>query len=142
MISVCPHLSARVLMTRDMDLIRKIVLEIEARKGVEPRPLTIEGVDPIVLLRHLEMMHKAGLLEAQVFYSDSADNLPDIMDVTDLSWEGHDFAAVVKNENIWGKMKAVFPAAELAGMPLSVIKDVGIALLKDWAKTRLGIGSL
>ncbi|WP_167458643.1 hypothetical protein [Mesorhizobium kowhaii] len=53
---------------------------------------------------------------------------------------GHDFLAALKNKGVWTQMKQSFSAAELAGLQLSVVKDLGLGLLKEWAKSKVGLG--
>ncbi|ESY64348.1 hypothetical protein X743_31260 [Mesorhizobium sp. LNHC252B00] len=55
----------------------------------------------------------------------------------DLSWEGRDFLAALQNKGVWNQIKQSFSAAELAGLPLSVVKDLG--LLKECAKSKVGL---
>jgi len=127
----------RALMTRDMELIRKIVAEIRARDTTRPQTLDILDVDPAVLARHIELLHDAGLIEAIKSEPFNAP-YPTIM-VKDLSWAGHDFAAAIENEGVWSKIKQAFSAKELSALPLSVVKTVGIGLLEQLAKAKLGL---
>src|SRR6266852_5314502 len=90
--------SGRALMKRDMELIRKIVVEIQSRRDIEPRVVEIDGFDSMVVFRHVEMLHHAGFLEATTVVPMCG--LPIIM-VKDLTMQGHDFAAVVLNEGVW-----------------------------------------
>ncbi|MER8753034.1 DUF2513 domain-containing protein [Mesorhizobium sp. M1050] len=57
----------------------------------------------------------------------------------DLSWEGRDFLAALQNKGVWNQIKQSFSAAELAGLPLSVVKDLGLGLLKECAKSKVGL---
>jgi hypothetical protein len=123
----------RASMKRDMKLVREILLAIQARTGLEQSVLELEGHDKIVVARHVEMMFSAGLIEGAEFRSNPAQIL-----VKDLSWDGHDFLAALENKDVWSKIKKSFSAAELAALPLIVLKDVGIDLLKDWAKKKIG----
>ncbi len=44
---------------RDMELIRRILLKIQARETVDPEHLEMEGVDDAVLGRHVELITRA-----------------------------------------------------------------------------------
>jgi hypothetical protein len=59
--------------------------------------------------------------------------------VSDLSWSGHDLVAVLENEGVWNKIKQSFSPTQLAGLPLAVLRDIGIALLTEWAKKQVGL---
>jgi hypothetical protein len=128
--------SGRALMTRDMELIRRIVVEIQSRKDIEPRVVEIDGFDSVAVFRHVEMLHHAEYLEAITVVPMSG--LP-IIRVKDLTMQGHDFAAVVLNEGVWSQIKKKFSAAELATIPLSIILEVGTGLLKQHAKNLFGL---
>jgi hypothetical protein len=124
-------------MTRDMELIRKIFAEIQKRKEVRPKILEIPDVEEAILARHLEMLLSAGYIEG--FRSAPlGPSLPIIL-VTDLSWDGHDFAAVLANDTVWAKLKKTFSASELETLPFGIIKDAGKGLLAQWVKSKLGL---
>src|ERR1700674_3783330 len=108
---VALDLRGRALMTRDMELIRKIFAEIQSRKDALPKPVEIPDVDEEVVARHLEMLLEAALIDGQSSHP-LGQAFPNIM-VTDLSWAGHDFAAALANDSVWGQMKKKFSASQL-----------------------------
>ncbi len=81
-------------MTRDMELIRKIILEIQARKDAKFDGLTIPSYDGAVVARHLELMLDAGLIEGQKM--DGNDMPFPFVGVKDLTWAGHDLAGALE----------------------------------------------
>jgi hypothetical protein len=127
----------RAFMTRDMELIRRILVEIQSRKNLDQKAVKIDGVDNIILGRHVEMLFEAGMIDG-IAVGTGYHGYREIL-VSDLKWEGHDFIAILQNTEVWNKIKQSFSAAELAGMPLSVVKDIGIGLFKDWAKKKAGL---
>jgi hypothetical protein len=129
--------NARTLMTRDMELIRKILLEIQARKDLEHREVAIDGYDAVILGRHVELLFRAGLIEGTKSGEIGADYSR--IFISDLSWEGHDFVAALENKSVWSKITQSFSATELAGIPLPILRDVGVGLLKEWAKSKVGL---
>jgi hypothetical protein len=56
--------------------------------------------------------------------------------VKDLTWSGHDLAAVMENETVWGQFKQRLSPSELVQIPLPVLKNVGIGLLTTWLKSQ------
>jgi Hypothetical protein (DUF2513) len=128
----------RALMTRDMELIRKIFIEILKRKDVRPSPLEIDGFDEVAVARHLEMLLSAGLIEGQK--SVPLDRGILIVLVKDLSWQGHDFAATLLNDDVWSTIKKKLSVSQLSELPLTVIKSVGVKLLEGWLSSQLGLG--
>jgi hypothetical protein len=123
--------------TRDMDLIRKIFAEIQSRKDVRERSVEIQGVEEWIIARHVEMLFEAGLVDG--LRSDSMGQSFPIIAVKDLTMAGHDFAAALANDSVWGTIKAKFSASELASMPLKVIEKLGSDFLMKWALSKAGL---
>ncbi len=91
--------SGRSIVKRDMELIRKILLEVEGWPDAKPKIVTIGASDRAVVARHVEDLKSAGYLDVAAA-SVGQDGVPIIM-VKDLSWEGHDFLdAVEKRERV------------------------------------------
>lgn len=126
------------MMTRDMELIRQILLQIEARKDLSLKPVEIDGADPVILGRHVEMLYQAGFIEGPKPISALSTGMPYII-VRDLSWSGHDFISALKNEGVWNKIKQSYSPEQLASFPLEVIKTIGVGLLTAWAKQQVGL---
>lgn len=92
-------------MKRDMDLIRKILLAIEAHPKPDswekPIDFNIEGHSSEEISYHLKLLAEAGLIEAK--------------DVTTigkyewrancLTWQGHEFLDASRDESRWKKAK-------------------------------------
>jgi Hypothetical protein (DUF2513) len=53
-------------MKRDMDLVRQILLQVQAKDEEElgQKPLEIDGYDLATVARHVEIMQEAGLVDA------------------------------------------------------------------------------
>jgi hypothetical protein len=127
----------KAIMTRDMELIRKIIAEIQSRKEAKLKPLDISSFPEAVVARHLEMMLDAGLIEGAK--SDGVDAPFPTIYVKDLTWSGHDFAGAIMNDTIWAKLKKQLSPSELATIPLPLLKDLGVALLGQLLKDKLGL---
>lgn len=127
----------RVDMKRDMDLIRTIMLSIEDRDDLEPREVTIDGVDKKVLVRHVEMLMSEGFVEGRKRESVGRP-LPQIL-VRDLSWDGHEFLGALRNDTVFAKMKDAISAQEMAGIPLKVVYSVALDLTERWVREKLGL---
>ncbi|MEO0557065.1 MAG: DUF2513 domain-containing protein [Bacteroidota bacterium] len=108
-------------MKRDMDLIRDLLLDLEARE--EPRAISIpklEGYSPQQIAYHLGLLKQAGLIEAVAIRDrNGAGWLPE-----SITWEGHEFLAAAKDEKHWGKAKRL-------------VKDKGGALTFEALKTAM-----
>jgi hypothetical protein len=125
-------------MTRDMELIRKIVSSIQSRNDASPREVIIADEEEWKIARHLELLLEAGFIEALVNRPAMGHLLPKFC-VVEVTMAGHDFAAAIENEDVWTKLKKSFPAAEFAKLPLKVVQSVGAALLLKWAETKAGL---
>ena len=127
-------------MTRDMELIRLILLEIKTRKTAKPASVRIAGADEAVVFRHLEMLHQEGLIqiEGTIHRSSSTGEIDRIL-VRDMTWAGHDLIGVMENEGVWNKIKQSFSAEQLVGMSLTTLKAIGVGLATELAKSTVGL---
>jgi Hypothetical protein (DUF2513) len=123
--------------TRDMELIRKIVAEIQSWKDPTRRKLVISDYDQNVVGRHVEMLIEAGYVVGKVHSSSMGLQLTPF--VTDLTMQGHDFAAAIQNEGVWAKIKQTVSPADLAGLPLSIVKEAAVGLLKSYIMKTVGL---
>lgn len=95
-------------MSRDLDLIRKIMIEIDQKEnGRDIIKLELEGYSEDLIQSHLVLMKEAELIKA---YDFSASNRIELAP-TRLTWTGHDFLDLAKNDNNWNKAKKVAEAA-------------------------------
>jgi len=125
----------RALMKRDMELVREILLHVESRKDAKPKAVRIEGYEDPIVVQHVEMLLDTKLLKGLKSLSGSG-GLPHIT-VIDLTWSGHEFISALKNKTVWNRIKTKF-GDQLAELPLPVIKEAGIAILKEMVKGTLG----
>ena len=122
---------------RDMELIRRIMLAVQEKDDLDPRPITLEDVDPIVLGRHVEMLGEAGVLSG--FPTDIIGEKCSTWYVTDLSWEGHEFIGAIGNDEWWNGLKKAVAPSVLATASLKMIKDAAIAWGTSYLKQKMGI---
>ena len=134
---VCPAQGGRLTVQRDMGLIREILLSVRQRTDAVPRPVEIDGYPEAVLVRHVEMLLDAGLLEGIKKVS-GAGGLPHIL-IKDMSNAGHDFIEAMTNNAVWSQLKQKLTPGELAAIPLQVIASVASKVFERWAAERLGL---
>jgi hypothetical protein len=136
-IALDPH--GRAMMVRDMELVRKILLEIQSRATADPKPIEIgDEPDKNKLLRHIEMLHEAGLINICGGIHRGG-GCADMILVTDLSWSGHNFIADMEAKGVWNTIKNRFSASEITGMSWGVLKSVVGETAKYLAKSQLGL---
>ena len=130
--------NGRVLMTRDMQLIRLILLEIKSRTDTTPRPIQLDEPDDARLFRHVEMLHESKLIEIVGNIHGGRYDLASNVMIKDMTWEGHEFISNMESKGVWNEVKSKFSASEIAGMSWELLKLVTIQTAKHVAKTRLG----
>jgi hypothetical protein len=119
------------MMKRDMVLIRRILIEVESWKNQEPKVVDFnDEPDKNKIGHHVALLHQAGFLE---IYGGQLDRIL----VKDMTWEGQEFIATLKNEDVWHKLKEIFSIEQLAQMPLAVIKAGGIAALTKIVESQI-----
>ena len=115
-------------MKRDMDLVRRILLELEGhQEGYAPSELQIQGYSQEQIGFHVLLMGEAGLLVAHdgtCFGSTSPMGI-----ASRLTWEGYEFLDAARSDSIWTKAKQQMRDEGL-GMTWGVLKDLLIALAK------------
>lgn len=98
-------------MKRDFDLIRRMMRDIEAVPAGQSVGIpNYDDVDRPTVVEHAVLLLEAGLIKGR---TQASMNSPLRMSITGLTWEGHEFLAVAKDDTIWEKgMKSVLgPAA-------------------------------
>jgi hypothetical protein len=103
-------------MKRDMDLIRELLLKLEALPVrtvdvvyIDPEAMTIDGYDTHQIDYHLQLLEQARLVYAGGFESGMSAG-PGIA-FRCLSWSGHDFLDSVRSPDVWDKAKQTASAA-------------------------------
>jgi len=111
-------------MARDLDLIRKIMFEIDQKEdGHGIVKLELEGYSKEIIQHQLLLMREADLIKA---YDFSADNRLEFAPIR-LTWIGHDFLDLAKNDNNWNKAKKVAEAAGATTLEIirKILVDIG-----------------
>jgi len=120
-------------MKRDMELIRKMVLAVEdAPTGYAPDPLKIEGYTDEQVRYHAYQLIDGEYAKGPIV-SSSGSSSPQAI-ILSLTWKGHDFAAVTRDETTWRKVMTV--VRQKGG---AVTLDVVKALASKFAKSSLGL---
>jgi hypothetical protein len=120
-------------MKRDMELIRKMALAVEdAPTGYVLGGLDIEGYTDEQIAYHAHLMIQAGLATGPV--TTHLGSSGPSGQITSLTWDGHEFAAMARDHTAWNKVKGI--VQEKGGaLSLDVIKE----LLSQAAKAGLGL---
>ena len=107
-------------MKRDMELVRRVLLEIEQSTNVDDWiDLGIEGYSPEEISYHVKILAEAGLLEAQdLTTNDEFEWKP-----KSLTWKGHEFLDAARNETVWKKTTDLVKDKG-GSIPFEVLKDL------------------
>ena len=125
-------------MKRDMDLIRDLLIGIEAdprldgAHWIKPDTQDTLGIIGVSdhstkeVAYHLEMLIDAGLVAGKA-------GLEEMPIISKLTWQGHEFLDNIRDSGIWGKTKE-----RLRGLP-SVAFSIVVELAKAEARKHLGL---
>jgi hypothetical protein len=109
------------------DCIRDILLFVEDNITETKCAISINSLlehlndkyDSDIVCYHVRQIHKAGFLD-NVSYADDGPLL-----LFDLSWEGHNYVANIRDNNVWSKIKAL----------TNGLASISLPILIDYAKT-------
>ena len=91
-------------MKRDMDLVRQIMLRIEALPPGQPMQFRMGEVEDPVLIAHLEMMIGAGLVNGKITQPHGTRGA--VIIISDLTWAGHEWLETVRSDDVWRQTTA------------------------------------
>lgn len=119
-------------MTRDLDLIRQLLLKLEVLNGPRGAMHILNGDDPAVAIEgysgdqisyHLELLRDAGFIE-------SPGSQPmDGITFTRLSWAGHDFLDSVRDTKVWHATKE--RARKAGGFTVEILLGVAKDIIRE-----------
>ena len=111
-------------MQRDMDLVREILLSVDARpEGHEDCDIQIPGRSLEVIQLHVQLLADAGLVEGVAFSRGSAG-------CTRLTWAGYEFIESSRSPSVWEKAKAL-TIKHTGGLALSALTEALKILFKN-----------
>jgi Hypothetical protein (DUF2513) len=124
-------------MKREMDLIRKLLLKLEAFPmghvssvvligGIDSE-LAIDGATPNDVDYHLALLQERELID-----SPGSRSMDGRISFRRLTWEGHDFLDSVRDDEIWRKTK--LGAQQAGGWTFDLIKDLAKGFIKTQIK--------
>lgn len=119
-------------MKRDMELIRKIILEVEKAQD-NPIHLKIENYSDEEIGYHVYLLIQGGLVEGIEFPKTFESTLPTATP-TNLTWNGYEFAVAIRNESIWNKAMEI---GKKKGDPITI--GVLIELISSIVKKFSGL---
>jgi hypothetical protein len=120
-------------MTRDMELIRELMLAIESQDGdFNYESVKAIGYDEPQIEYNLNLLIEEKLVVGEVhqFQGDPLQGGFSSIPVVELSWEGHEFLDNARNESVWKEtMKQVKEKGE--GISIALLTQSLIAVAKQ-----------
>lgn len=113
-------------MKRDWDVVRKILLALEEVEGPSADLRSVEGIDDPVFIYHVDLLEKAGLIEAKVVKAMVG---PIAAIAFRLTWQGHEFLDSIRPKPIWDKVKSEAKEKGI-DLTLSAIKTLAEMAMK------------
>jgi uncharacterized protein DUF2513 len=117
-------------MKRDMDLVRKILLALEAHaSGAAPTPFTIVGYDQEMIGHHVYLMAQGDLVTAAevTAFGESPIAIPGT-----ITWKGHEFLDATRSETVWRQVRTVLKDKGLS-LPFALVQELAIQIAKKLA---------
>lgn len=115
-------------MTRDMDLVRELLISIEQLSpGTHLFDVPPGDADPAVAYEHVRLLINAGYVDGKAI-GIMGTNVGQLL-ISGLTWEGHDFVEAVKNDTVWSKTKAAINA-QGGNATVEIVKALATAFLK------------
>jgi hypothetical protein len=124
-----------------MDLIRTLLLKLEALPSKGSSVIIVSGFDPQMAIESFtpdEIEYHLRLLHAEKFLDSPGTKLP-MAGVTfrGLTWAGHDFLDSVRDDGVWRKTKSGAEAA--GGFTIDLLAGLAKAILKAKIKELSGL---
>ena len=110
-------------MERDMELVRRILIQTAAADADRIRTtfVSVDGYDDRTVARHLELMHEAGLIDANLLTAEGVGALRGA--VNRITWAGYDFLDAARNDTVWARTRSL--VAEKGGaVPFEILKEL------------------
>jgi hypothetical protein len=119
-------------MKLDMELIRKLLLEIEDKhtyRGLQSCDIRIDGFTDEEIGYNLQLLFGAGLIEA-IDSSACGDKAFNCI-IEGITWEGHEFLDAIRDNTVWTRTKEKLGPA-IANTALSIIKELALSFCRQY----------
>lgn len=116
-------------MKRDMDLVRKLLLETEKSEApFDPtQNKTFIDYTDDMLYYHVELLQGHNLLDAQIQRGFSGKVIS--CNIISLTWDGADYVDAIRESKVWDRTKRVVKEA-VGSTTMGVIKEAAVMIAK------------
>lgn len=124
-------------MKRDMDLVRRILLDVEsAPREVSLGDFDYEGKAENEVGYHIELLVHHGLIDASVKKDWGGDYI--LATVNGLTWDGYDYLDAIRDTKVWTKTKKVIKET-VGSTTMAIIKETASAIARQTILSSLGM---
>lgn len=115
-------------MKRDMELVRKISIDLSEGKG--KTTFRSSSREDLEYMYHLEIMRQANLIS---YKENKFKGGMTLLEVPKLTWQGNDYVDAISNDGIWNKTKDVIKqkGIKLSEIPLDLVIDIAKVQVKS-----------
>ena len=125
-------------MKRDMDLLRQMLLLLEATSATEEyggRRLSVDGYDEYTIAEHGRLLLDAGLIEGEVIATFGG---PPRLWIRRLTWGGHEFLDAARNDTVWAKVRS-WVVEKGGDVPFAIVKEMTLRFAAAYFDSELQI---
>lgn len=124
------------LMQRDMELVREILLAVEADKGPHGmRGIQVDGYTTAEIDYNMALLKDVGFIEASDRGTMIGSNRWDLIKLT---WTGHDFLENARDSKRWKKAKDI--ASRVGSLSLDALRGILATLVAESVKQAMRDG--
>ena len=119
-------------MKRDLDLVRKLLLDLEEKSDNEfANDIEVDGYSEEEVRYHLVLMYEAGLLRGEIRTRGpiSVSKVVEHVYPVGLTWDGHEFLEAARNDTFWQRAKEMVKSKSGA-LSMELVKEVLIAMAR------------
>lgn len=122
-------------MKRDLELIRKILINVERFSEEGSYDLDIPGYSKAEIIYNSELLIGEGYIKGDLkTYLDGSKSLY----LESLTWGGHDLLDSIRNESVWIKLKRTIEDST-GSVALETLKALGTKLTANYLEQKLGL---
>ena len=117
-----------------MDLIRKIMLNVESEDGDKGQSnLIIDGYPQDIIAEHVRLIHDAGFIEGPVQFESGSTKVI-AYSINRITWNGYEFIDACRDHNRWMEVKRI-----VAEKGSTVSMEILLMLLKSFTLKQFGL---
>ena len=120
-------------MTRDFDLVRKLLIFFDEKAGPEPVEVPNVGDEysELQVQYHCLLLYQAGLIDGEPSKSSTSDRVIRVLPFN-LTWEGHEFLAKIRAEGTWQRIKTTV-TSKGGTLTFTIINQLALKLAQQLA---------